>query len=79
MKNNFKWHKEQLNGKWYSVCDHKHVPILMIVFHIILIEIRSSCYATILMIIVQNSAKKLSTDSLQFIRTIRKAMLLINL
>ena len=27
MKNNFKWHKEQLNGKWYSVCDHEHVPI----------------------------------------------------
>ena len=23
MKNNFKWHKEQINGKWYSVCDHK--------------------------------------------------------
>ena len=19
MKNNFKWHKEQINGKWYSV------------------------------------------------------------
>ena len=28
MKNNFKWHKEQINGKWYSVCDHKHVPMI---------------------------------------------------
>lgn len=28
MKNNFKWHKEQLNGKWYSVCDHEHVPMI---------------------------------------------------
>ena len=26
--NNFKWHKEQLNGKWYSVCDHKHVSLI---------------------------------------------------
>ena len=28
MKNNFKWHKEQIGGKWYSVCDHKHVPMI---------------------------------------------------
>ena len=28
MKNNFKWHKEQINGKWYSVCDHEHVPMI---------------------------------------------------
>ena len=28
MKNNFKWHKEQLNGKWFSVCDHEHVPMI---------------------------------------------------
>ena len=28
MKNNFKWHKEQIDGKWYSVCDHKHVPLI---------------------------------------------------
>ena len=28
MKNNFKWHKEQINDKWYSVCDHKHVPMI---------------------------------------------------
>ena len=28
MKNNFRWHKEQINGKWYSVCDHEHVPMI---------------------------------------------------
>ena len=28
MKNSFKWHKEQLNGKWFSVCDHEHVPMI---------------------------------------------------
>ena len=28
MKNNFKWHKELIDGKWYSVCDHKHVPMI---------------------------------------------------
>lgn len=28
MKNNFKWHKEQIDGKWFSVCDHKHVPMI---------------------------------------------------
>lgn len=28
MKNNFKWHNEQINGKWYSVCDHEHVPMI---------------------------------------------------
>jgi hypothetical protein len=28
MKNNFKWHKEQINGKWYSVCNHEHVPMI---------------------------------------------------
>lgn len=28
MKNKFKWHKEQINGKWYSVCDHEHVPMI---------------------------------------------------
>lgn len=28
MKNNFKWYKEQINGKWYSVCDHEHVPMI---------------------------------------------------
>lgn len=29
MKNNFKWHKELINGKWYSVCDHEHVPMIV--------------------------------------------------
>lgn len=28
MKNNFKWKKELIDGKWYSVCDHKHVPMI---------------------------------------------------
>lgn len=28
MKNNFKWHKELISGKWYSVCDHEHVPMI---------------------------------------------------
>lgn len=28
MKNNFKWHKELIDGKWYSVCDHEHVPMI---------------------------------------------------
>ncbi|MBR5032575.1 MAG: hypothetical protein IKX70_02820 [Treponema sp.] len=28
MKNNFKWHKEFIDGKWYSVCDHEHVPMI---------------------------------------------------
>lgn len=28
MKNNFKWHKELVNGKWHSVCDHEHVPMI---------------------------------------------------
>lgn len=28
MKNNFKWHKELINGKWYSVCDHEHVAMI---------------------------------------------------
>lgn len=28
MKNNFKWNKEQMNGKWFSVCDHEHVPMI---------------------------------------------------
>ena len=28
MKNNFKWHKELVNGKWYSVCDHEHVAMI---------------------------------------------------
>lgn len=28
MKNSFKWHKEQMNGKWFSVCDHEHVPMI---------------------------------------------------
>ena len=28
MKNNFKWHKEQIGAKWFSVCDHEHVPMI---------------------------------------------------
>ena len=28
MKNNFKWNKELIDGKWYSVCDHEHVPMI---------------------------------------------------
>ena len=25
----YKWQKEQINNKWYSVCtSHKHVPII---------------------------------------------------
>lgn len=28
MKNSFKWKKELINGKWYSVCDHEHVPMI---------------------------------------------------
>ena len=28
MRNNFKWHREQLGGKWFSVCDHEHVPMI---------------------------------------------------
>ena len=28
MKNNFKWHKEQIGGKWFSVCDKEHVPMI---------------------------------------------------
>lgn len=28
MKNNFKWKKELVNGKWYSACDHEHVPVI---------------------------------------------------
>ena len=28
IKNNFKWKKELIDGKWYSVCDHKHVPMI---------------------------------------------------
>lgn len=33
MKNNFKWHKEQINGKWYSVCNHEHVPMIDVCFN----------------------------------------------
>ena len=25
MKNNFRWHKEQINDKWYN---HEHVPMI---------------------------------------------------
>lgn len=28
MKKSFKWKKELINGKWYSVCDHEHVPMI---------------------------------------------------
>lgn len=28
MKNTIKWHRECLNGKWYSVADTEHVPMI---------------------------------------------------
>lgn len=28
MKTNVKWHKEQINGKWYSVADKEHIPMI---------------------------------------------------
>lgn len=27
-KSNIKWHKEQIDGKWYSVADIPHVPLI---------------------------------------------------
>lgn len=28
MSKAIKWHKEQINGKWYSVADKEHVPMI---------------------------------------------------
>lgn len=28
MKSNVKWHKEFIDGKWYSVADKEHIPLI---------------------------------------------------